>query len=78
MRAAGLQVIGLFVRGTRHRQRGRLSMTELQYQYLRDALASARIEGHEITKQTVQDCIRLIDGEISVADMIQEFKARYC
>ena len=53
-------------------------MTELQYQYLRDALASARIEGHEITKQTVQDCIRLIDGEISVADMIQEFKARYC
>ena len=62
----------------RHWQRGESSMTEEQYQDLRDALASARIEGHEITKQTELDCIRLIDGEISVEEIIREFKARYC
>ena len=47
-------------------------MSEGEYKTLRSALASTRMEGFEITKQTEQDCIRLVKGEISVSDLVKE------
>lgn len=47
-------------------------MSEKEYLSLKTALASARMEGFEITGQTEQDCARLLSGEISVADLVYE------
>lgn len=38
-------------------------MSEKEYMALRNALASTQMEGYEITKQTEQDCVRLLEGE---------------
>lgn len=43
---------------------------------LQDALASTRMEGFEVTKQTEQDCLRLMNGEISVSELVREILAR--
>ena len=51
-------------------------MSEREYEALRSALASTRMEGFEVTEQTEKDCMRLITGEISVADMVKEILAR--
>ena len=51
-------------------------MGEREYEALRSALASARMEGFEVTEQTEKDCVRLMTGELSVADMVKEILAR--
>ena len=51
-------------------------MSEREYEALRSALASTRMEGFEVTEQTEKDCVRLMSGEISVADMVEEILAR--
>ena len=51
-------------------------MSEKEYAALRDALASARMEGCQVTEQTERDCTRLLNGEISVAALIQEIMLR--
>ena len=51
-------------------------MSERVYEALRSALASARMEGFDVTEQTEKDCVRLMTGELSVADMVKEILAR--
>ena len=51
-------------------------MSEREYEALRSALASTRMEGFDVTEQTEKDCMRLMTGEISVADMVKEILAR--
>ena len=47
-------------------------MSEREYEALRSALASARMEGFRVTAQTERDCVRLMNGEVSVADLVKE------
>ena len=51
-------------------------MSEKEYRALRSALASTRTEGFEVTEQTEKDCIRLLSGDISVADLVKEIVSR--
>ena len=51
-------------------------MSEKEYRALRNALASARMEGFEVTEQTERDCIRLLSGDISVVDLVKEIMDR--
>lgn len=51
-------------------------MSEQEYKALHSALASARMEGFCVTEQTENDCIRLMNGEISVADFVKEILLR--
>lgn len=51
-------------------------MSEKEYMALRNALASTQMEGYEITKQTEQDCVRLLKGEISITELAKEIMAR--
>jgi len=51
-------------------------MSEREREALRSALASARMEGFVVTEQTERDCVRLLSGEISVADMVREIMGR--
>ena len=51
-------------------------MSEKEYRCLQSALASVRMEGFPVTEQTQQDCIRLLTGKISVADMVEEILSR--
>lgn len=51
-------------------------MSEREYEALRNALASVRMEGFSVSEQTEQDCIRLMNGEISVSDLVKEILAR--
>jgi len=52
-------------------------MTEQQYEDLHSALNSARMEGFNVTEQTEQDCIRLLNGEISIGELVAEILARH-
>lgn len=51
-------------------------MSEKEYAALRSALASARIEGLEITPQNERDCRRLMQGDVSVAELVREIMSR--
>jgi len=51
-------------------------MSQHEYEALRSALASTRMEGFNVTEQTEIDCMRLMSGEISIADIVQEILAR--
>lgn len=51
-------------------------MSEREYEALRNALASTRMEGFEVTEQTEKDCTRLMNGDVSVADLVKEILAR--
>ena len=51
-------------------------MSDREYEALRSALASTRMEGFQITEQTEQDCVRLLCGDISVADLVKEILMR--
>ena len=51
-------------------------MSEKEYDSLQNALFSVRMEGFPVTEQTEQDCIRLMSGDISVADLVNEILAR--
>ena len=43
---------------------------------MNNAEASVRMEGFEVTEQTEKDCIRLLSGDISVADLVKEIISR--
>jgi len=51
-------------------------MSEREYEALRSALASTRMEGFEVTKQTEKDCVRLMTGDLCVADLVEEILTR--
>ena len=51
-------------------------MSEREYASLKSALASTRMEGFEVTEQTVKDCVRLLTGNVSVADLVREIVSR--
>ena len=51
-------------------------MNEREYESLCSALASTRMEGFDVTEQTERDCVRLLTGEISVEDLVEEILAR--
>ena len=51
-------------------------MSEREYEALRSALASTRMEGFDVTEQTEKDCVRLMSDEMSVADMVKEILSR--
>lgn len=51
-------------------------MTERGYEALKSALVSVRMEGFEVTEDMEKDCIRLMNGEISVAELVEEIKNR--
>ena len=51
-------------------------MSNREHEALRSALASTRMEGFAVSDQTEKDCIRLISGEVSVADLVKEILAR--
>jgi len=51
-------------------------MSEREYNALQSALASTRMEGFPVTKQTERDCMRLLNGEIGIAELVQEILAR--
>lgn len=51
-------------------------MSEREYEALRSALASTRMEGFKVTEQTERDCVRLMSGDVSVADLVKEILAR--
>lgn len=51
-------------------------MSEKEYMELKNALASTRMEGYEITEQTERDCTRLMNGEVSVTELVKEILSR--
>ena len=51
-------------------------MSEQERTELNNALASTRMEGFEVTEQTERDCVRLLKGEISAADLVSEILGR--
>jgi len=55
---------------------GGAAMSGREYEALRSALASTRMEGFDVTEQTEKDCVRLMSGEISVEDMVNEILSR--
>lgn len=52
-------------------------MTAKREQALRNAVASARMEGLLITKQTERDCISYLDGKIDTETLVRETLERY-
>lgn len=55
---------------------GGVILNEKEYEALRSALASTRMEGFDVDGQTEKDCIRLMKGEVSVAELVAEITAR--
>ena len=51
-------------------------LSERERQGLRNALASTRMEGFEVTEQMVKDCVRLMRGEEAVEEIIEEILNR--
>ena len=41
-----------------------------------NALVSSRMEGFAVTERTRQDCLRLLAGEITAADLVREVMER--
>lgn len=52
-------------------------MTARREQALRNAMASARMEGLTVSKQTEQDCRRYLDGKIDTDTLVKEALKRY-
>ena len=47
-------------------------MSEEHDKSLNTALASARMEGFQVTPQIIENCKRIISGEISVSEYISQ------
>ena len=43
---------------------------------LEPALASTKMEGFEVTEQTRRDCLRLINGEVTIEELVREISSR--
>ena len=46
-------------------------MSEEQEKSLNTALASARMEGFQVTQQIIENCKKIISGEMSVSEYIR-------
>ena len=51
-------------------------MSNQEHEALRNALASARMEGLPITEEIEKDCARLMNGEVTVAALVKEILTR--
>ena len=51
-------------------------MTTKREQAMRNAVASARMEGLPVSKQTVRDCVRDLEGRFDTATLVQEILNR--
>lgn len=51
-------------------------MSNSEYRALRNALASTRMEGFAVTEQTEKDCIRLLSGQVTVTELVNEILIR--
>ena len=51
-------------------------MTTEREQAMRNAVASARMEGLPVSKQTERDCVRYLEGRIDTATLVQEILNR--
>ena len=51
-------------------------MTIKREQALRKALASSRMEGLPVSKQTEQDCVRYLEGKVDTATLVREILQR--
>lgn len=51
-------------------------MSNQEHEALRNALASARMEGLPITEEIEKDCARLMNGEVTVAELVKEILTR--
>ena len=51
-------------------------MTTKREQAMRNAVASARMEGLPVSKQTERDCVRYLEGRIDTATLVQEILNR--
>ena len=51
-------------------------MSEKQYRALKDALASARMEGYTIITHTGKDGARLLNGEATAKEIVRDILAR--
>lgn len=47
-------------------------MTAKRERALRNAIASARMEGLSVSEQTEQDCVRYLEGKLDTAALVQE------
>jgi len=52
-------------------ERGGSYMSEEQEKSLNSALASARMEGFQITPQIEENCRKIVNGELSISDYIR-------
>ena len=52
-------------------------MTAKKNQAMRNAVASARMEGLSVSAQTKQDCERYLDGKIDTETLVREALKRY-
>ena len=51
-------------------------MTTKREQAMRNAVASARMEGLPVSKQTERDCVRYLEGRIDTATLVQEIQRK--
>ena len=51
-------------------------MTVKREQALHNALASSRMEGLQVSKQTEQDCLRYLEGRVDAAALVREVLQR--
>ena len=51
-------------------------MTAKRERALRNAVASAQMEGLSVSKQTEQDCMRYLEGKLDTAALVQEVLKR--
>ena len=51
-------------------------MTTKREQAMRNAVASARMEGLPVSKQTEQDCLRYLEGRVDAAALVREVLQR--
>ena len=47
-------------------------MTAKRERALRNAIASARMEGLPVSKQTERDCVRYLEGKLDTVALVQE------
>ena len=53
-----------------------VAIRECEHEALRCALASTWMEGLPVTEQTRKDCERLLDGKVSIEDLVQKILSR--
>lgn len=71
-----LAFLGAFCYNRFEQEGGSSGMTTKREQAMRNAVASARMEGLPVSKQTERDCVRYLEGRIDTATLVQEILNR--